>query len=253
MSKVIRSNIIISYFIIIMKKNLDTSFTPIKPGRVSDEVVKQIKEMIFNGELISGDQLPTERALAERLGVSRVPVREALFSLQNSGLLSVKRGMGGGIFVSEPTLDPFGEFFALMLHLGKASVHDLTEARLFIEPNVAKIAAERASDDDLKKIEGTIRQYEEAVNRKAERRFADMSFHITLAEASKNIAMVLIIRALMLLLYKTVRDLKLTMNDRSQVIIAHKDIFEAVKAHDPEQAFQNMTDHVSKMVKLWKK
>jgi GntR family transcriptional repressor for pyruvate dehydrogenase complex len=241
------------FFLADISKGGADIFTTIKRGRVSDEIVRQIKELIFNGGLTVGDQLPSERDLAKKLGVSRVPVREALFSLEKSGLLATKRGTGGGVFVSEPNVDPFGEFFALMLHLGKASVHDLTEARLFIEPIVAKLAAERASDDDLKKIEGTIQQYKEAVHRKAERRFADMSFHIGLAEASKNIAMSLTMRGLMLLLFKTVRDLNLPTNDRRQVIRGHEEIFEAVKAHDPEAAFQSMANHVRKMATLWKK
>lgn len=248
-----RTNLRRLYLDIMMKKEIDTGFTLIKRGRVSDEIIKQIKELIFNGELTIGDQLPTERDLAKQLGVSRVPVREALFSLEKSGLLAIKRGTGGGVFVSEPNVDPFGEFFALMLHLGKASVHDLTEARLFIEPNVAKLAAERASVDDLKRIEKTIRQYEEAVNRKAERRFADMNFHISLAEASKNIAMSLTIRGLMLFLYKTVRGLNLSVDDRRKVIDDHKEVLEAVKVRDPERAFQSMENHVKNMATLWKK
>jgi GntR family transcriptional repressor for pyruvate dehydrogenase complex len=209
--------------------------------------------LIFTGGLTVGDQLPTERELAEKLGVSRVPVREALFSLNKSGLLRIKRGAGGGIFVSDPSIDPIGEYFALMLQLGKASVHDLTEARLFIEPNVAKLATERASADDLKSIEETIRQYEEAVNRNVERTFADMSFHIRLAEASKNIAMAFTIRGLMLLLYKNVRGLDLSLDDRRRVISDHKEVFNAIKARDPERAFESMENHVNNMATLWKK
>lgn len=207
--------------------------------------------MIFNGGLTVGDQLPSERDLAKKLGVSRVPVREALFSLEKSGLVTTRRGAGGGVFISEPSFEPFGEFFALMLQLGKATVQDLTEARLLIEPNVAKLAAERASVDDLKRIEETIRQYEEAVNKRSERRFADMNFHISLAEASKNSAMVLMIRGLMLILYKSVRNLDLSMENRRKVIKGHKDVFEAVKARDSEAAFQSMAEHVRKMATLW--
>ena len=236
-----------------MTKEITPGFTYINRGRVSDEIIKQIKELIFNGGLTVGDQLPTGRDLAKQLGVSRVPVREALFSLEKSGLLTIKRGTGGGAFVSDPNIDPFGEFFALMLQLGKASVQHLTEARLLIEPNVAKLAAERASVDDLKRIEKTIQQYEEAVNKRDERRFADMSFHISLAEASKNIAMGLTIRGLMLLLYKTVRGLNLRMDDRQSVINDHKEVLEAIKACDPERAFESMENHVKKMATLWKK
>ena len=130
-----------------------------------------------------------------------------------------------GAFVAEPNFEPFAEFFALMLQLGKANVQDLTEARLFIEPNVAKLAAERASVEDLRNIEQTIRQYEETVNKKIERRFADMNFHRSLAEASKNTALLLMIRGLMLILYKSVRDLDLSMENRRKVIEGHKGVF----------------------------
>lgn len=80
-----------------------------------------------------------------------------------------------------------------------------------------------------------------------------MSFHISLAEASKNIAMGLTVRGLMLLLYKTVRGLNLLMDDRQSVINDHKEVLEAIKACDPERAFESMENHVKKMATLWKK
>lgn len=235
-----------------MKKQSAANFSLIKRGRVSDEIINQIKGLIFSGDLTVGDRLPPERDLAEQLGVSRVPVREALLSLEQSGLLTIKRGLGGGVFVSEPNMKPFEDFIALMLHLGRASVRDLTEARLIIEPYTAKLAAERASIEDLEKIEDSIRQYEKVVEQKAERSFRDMSFHIRVAEASQNIVVILTIRSLMLLLYKSVVGLKLADEDRRKVIKGHKEVFDAIKARNPEEAFKRMMDHVTKMKTLWK-
>jgi len=227
-------------------------FIPIKQGRASDQIIQQIKELIFNGELAAGDRLPTERDLAKKLGVSRMPVREAFLSLEQSGLLTIKRGLGGGVFVSEPSVKPFEDSISLMFQLGKASVRDLTETRLIIEPHTAKLAAQRASAEDIEKIEESIRQYEVAVNKKVERSFSDMNFHICVAEASKNIVMILIIRSLMLLLYKSVAELKLSNEDRKEVIKGHKEVFEAIKNRDSAGAFRRMEKHVKQMVTLWK-
>jgi GntR family transcriptional repressor for pyruvate dehydrogenase complex len=229
------------------------NFTVIKRRRVSEEVIDQIKQMLLNFKLKEGDRLPPERQLAQQFGVSRVPLREALFSLERAGLLTIRRGAGGGVFVSEPRIEPYAEFFSLMLQLGKTSVQDLTEARLFLEPNVAKLAAERASDEDLEKIEKTIIEYEERLEREVPRSFKDMHFHIRVAEASKNMVMNLTIRGLMSMLYESVSGLKFSIKDRRKSILTHRRIFEAIKASDSEKAFDLMTEHVSEMAAYWKK
>ena len=235
-----------------MKTLEKNNFTVIKRRRVSEEVIDQIKQLLLEFKLQEGDRLPPERQLAKQLGVSRVPLREALFSLERSGLLNIKRGAGGGVFVSEPRVEPYAEFFSLMLQLGKASVQDLTEARLFLEPNVAKLAAERASAEDLEKIKQTITEYEERVDREVPRSLEDMHFHIRVAEASKNMVMNLTIRGLMSMLYDSVSDLQFPIEDRRKSIFTHKRIFEAIKASDPEEAFHVMTKHVSEMAIYWK-
>jgi GntR family transcriptional repressor for pyruvate dehydrogenase complex len=234
-----------------MEKQVDNTFTVIKRKRVSEVVIEQIKELIYRGDLVIGDKLPSERDLAERLGVSRVPVREALFSLEQAGLVDIRRGVGGGVFIAEPGTKPYGEFFALMLQLGKASVRDLTEARLCVEPHVAMLAAQRASHADLEELEQTIKDYKAAVASRADRQFADMSFHISLARASKNIVMSMTIRGLIALLYKTVRDLDLADEDRVEVVRGHEAILRAVKQGDAESAAERMAAHVKAIAKLW--
>ncbi len=227
-------------------------FTVIKRKRVSDVVIDQIKQLLLDAKLNVGDRLPPERQLAKQLGVSRVPVREALFSLSNSGFLKIKRGAGGGIFVSEPSVEPYAEFFTLMLQMGKASVQDLTEARLFLEPNVAGLAAVRATSEDLEKIERSISEHEKRAELDAPRSLGDMAFHVNVAEASKNIVMVLAIKGLMGLLFKTVKDLGLSGKNRQKSVKTHRRIFEYILASDSESASQLMAEHVREMATYWK-
>jgi len=235
-----------------MEAQGNDQFTIIKRKRVSDVVMDQIKQLLMDAKLNVGDRLPPERQLAKQLGVSRVPVREALFSLANSGFLKVKRGAGGGIFVSEPSVEPYAEFFTLMLQLGKAGVQDLTEARLFLEPHVARLAAERATSEDLEAIELSISEYEKRVEQDAPRSIGDMKFHVKVAEASKNIVMVLTIKGLMGLLYKTVKDLGLSREDKQKSVHTHRRIFESIRASDSESASQLMAEHVKEMSTFWK-
>ncbi len=227
-------------------------FTVIERKRVSDVVMDQIKQLLLDAKLNVGDRLPPERQLAKQLGVSRVPVREALFSLANSGFLKIKRGAGGGVFVSEPSVEPYAEFFTLMLHMGKASVRDLTEARLFLEPNIARLAAERATSEDLENIELSILEYEKRIGQDVPRSLGDMKFHVNVAEASKNIVMVLTIKGLMGLLYKTVKEFCLSREDKQKSASSHRRIFEAIQNSDSKDASELMAEHVREMANFWK-
>jgi GntR family transcriptional regulator, transcriptional repressor for pyruvate dehydrogenase complex len=227
-------------------------FTVIERKRVSDVVMDQIKQLLSDAKLNVGDRLPPERQLAKQLGVSRVPVREALFSLANSGFLKTRRGAGGGVFVSEPSVEPYAEFFTLMLQMGKARVQDLTESRLFLEPNVAGLAAERATSEDLEIIELCVSEYEKRVEQDAPRSLEDMEFHVNVAEASKNIVMVLTIKALMGLLYKTVKDFGFSREDKQKSAKTHRKIFEAIRTSDSESASKLMAEHVKEMAIFWK-
>jgi GntR family transcriptional regulator, transcriptional repressor for pyruvate dehydrogenase complex len=235
-----------------MEAQRNDQFTVIERKRVSDVVIDQIKQLLSDAKLNVGDRLPPERQLAKQLGVSRVPVREALFSLANSGFLKIKRGAGGGIFVSEPSVEPYAEFFTLMLQMGKASVQDLTEARLFLEPNVAGLAAERATSEDLENIELSISEYEKRIDQDAPRSLEDMKFHVNVAEASKNIVMVLNIKALMGLLYKTVKHFGLSPEDKQKSANTHRKILKAIRASDSKSASKLMAEHVKEMAVFWK-
>ena len=231
---------------------MNNTFRQVNNGRVSDQVRMQIKELIMAGHLHPGDQLPAEKELASQFGVSRVPVREAIISLEQFGLLEIKRGAGGGVFVATPSVEPFIDLFATMLTLGKASISELTEARLLIEPGVARFAALRAEAQDIQKLEESIECYQDVIDENAARSQADLNFHVRLAEASHNLVLNLTLKSLVHLLFKTVREHSFPKVNRQKGLEDHKNILSAVKAGDGSRAAGLMQEHVSKMVGYWK-
>jgi DNA-binding FadR family transcriptional regulator len=96
-------------------------FRRVRVGRVSEEVVKQVQEAIFSGQLGPGDRLPPERELAEQFGLSSMSVRDALQTLESSGLVEIKVGSTGGAFIREPNFDPLRETLSSMLRSKKAN------------------------------------------------------------------------------------------------------------------------------------
>src|SRR5918912_798479 len=130
-----------------------TDFTPVSTGRISAEIVDQIKAAIRDGRLAPGDQLPAERELTKQLGVSRVSVRDALRMLEAHGLVEVRVGARGGAFVTAPAPKLVGEGIGDMLRLADVGPADLTEARMVFELGILELACERATEDDLRELE----------------------------------------------------------------------------------------------------
>ena len=227
-------------------------FNPVGKIRASDQVRGQIVAMLKSGRLQVGDQLPTESSLARRMGVSQVPVREAVKSLEHMGLLTVRRGSGGGVFVAEPSLEPFSRFFTLLLSMGKASIHEITQARLMFEPGVAGLAAQNAEPEQVAALKRAHQEYESAVLGDQPRKMADMEFHVVLAEASHNQVLEMLLKALVPLLFRTAQDHEFTRSDRMKGIREHEAVLAAVETRDPAAAQEAMSEHVRRMATYWK-
>src|SRR5437667_5601093 len=118
--------------------------------RVYHHIAAHIERAMYEGALANGDRLPSERELGRRFGASRVAVREALRALEHRGMLEVRQGSCGGHFVRELDAGVMARDFRTLLRLGRVTAAQLTEARLIIEPEMARLAAERATDLDVK-------------------------------------------------------------------------------------------------------
>src|SRR6059036_4083563 len=124
---------------------------PIKSTRIYQEIVRQVKAMIAEGRLKSGDQLPPERDLAEKFVVSRTSVREALRALESLGLIEIRPGEG--TFIREVSVEALIEPLALVMASQRGAIAELFEARRLLEPAIAALAAGRATPEELSEME----------------------------------------------------------------------------------------------------
>lgn len=136
-----------------MSNNIKTDFQKAKKSRIFQDVVDQIQEAILDGKLNPGDFLPPERELRETFNVSRGTLREALRVLEHKGLIEIRLGTGGGACVKAAGTDQLTETLALMLRSGNLPVVDIGEFREGMEGKVASLAALRATEKDINKIE----------------------------------------------------------------------------------------------------
>ena len=165
-------------------------FNPVRTRRTFEEAAEQIADKVRSGELRVGDKLPAERDLATQMEISRPTLREAVKVLVEAELLEVRRGPGGGMFVATDVVPVDLVRRVTELRLGEAAA--VLEARRLIEPQVARLAHERASEEDLAPLERTIDLMRGIVARgyrpEDEERFLqlDVQFHLALARAAGN-------------------------------------------------------------------
>jgi len=137
-------------------------FERIQTSRVFEEVTAQIRQMIMSGKLKPGDRLPAERDLAAQLGVSRSSIREALRGLEIAGLVKLYKGGSGGAFIAQLTSEVVVTALQDMFHLGPITPQQLTDARLWIEAIVVRVAIERLTEVDLALMEVNLNDAEKA-------------------------------------------------------------------------------------------
>ena len=141
------------------RAGLQSSFEPVATRRTFEEAVEQIAEKIKSGDLHAGDRLPSERELAAQMRISRPTLREAVKVLAEAGVLEVRRGQSGGIFVPSELVPR--ELLRTRQEIRVSEVAGVLEARRLLEPRVAQLAAVHASEDDFAAMPATIERQRE--------------------------------------------------------------------------------------------
>ncbi len=219
---------------------------PIKPRKISDQVFDQLRELIFREEFKPGDQLMPERELAEALGVSRTSVRNAINKLVVMGLLEQKQGQG--TFVKKPETRPRNPLEVAM-QPEDATLEHLLEFRMGMECNAAYWAAKRAVDKDLHFMEKSFAEMKAEVASGRLGTEADVAFHMAIAYATQNPIHVQLMRQFYDFLFVGIKEnlayLYEDMKNIETILKQHRVIFEAIRAHQPDQAFNAMHRHIS--------
>jgi GntR family transcriptional regulator, transcriptional repressor for pyruvate dehydrogenase complex len=163
-------------------------FKRVQTARIFEEVTAQIRQMVVSGKLKTGHRLPAERDLAAQLGVSRSSIREALRALEIAGVVKLYKGGAGGAFIAPRTAEVVVTALQDMFHLGTITPQQLTDARLWIEAIVVRVAVERLTEGDLVSLEDNLAAAEKAFAAADYEACADISleFHNVLARITQN-------------------------------------------------------------------
>jgi GntR family transcriptional regulator, transcriptional repressor for pyruvate dehydrogenase complex len=216
-------------------------------GRVSEAIVRRIKDQISKGRLVAGHKLPAEREMARQFKTSRVSVREAYRSLEELGLLRIRRGAEGGAFIVNVDHEPVLRSLDLVLGLGKTSHAQLTEARMLIEPLIANLAALRARKEDIGRLERVLlHEEEEAARQSGPFRPTDSQFHRSVADCTRNLPLIVLMNALADLTAKeaSALDVSIRAKHRLKNCHYHRLLFEAISRRDGEAAYTIMVEHI---------
>lgn len=217
-------------------------FKPIKQIKASSEVGLQLKNAILGGDYKAGDKLPSERELIELFQVSRTVIREAIKSLEAGGLVEIRQGATGGAFVKHLTFERLSDACHDLFMMGKLSLPELCEARMLIEPQVARMAAKNCTPEqaiilrEANRRESDTHEYPDTVILRSQ-------VHYLLAEISGNRFLEAIVKSLLILLKNQTISFQ-PPTDEIHPLGLHDPIVDAVIAKDEAKAEAEMLAHL---------
>lgn len=222
------------------------TFKQIRHRRLYQEIIQQVKAQVISGELAPGDRIPSEREIADQLGVSRAAVREALIAMEVMGL--VESRPGDGTFVRTPRLEKQLQPLDSLVVLEREKLTELYEMRRVMEAACASRAAMRATTDELANIRRWLDQMETDLRKGQLGEEADFRFHLAIAESTHNSLMLHFMHTISDGLRQVMiasRQRLYQMDGMPEVLLEeHRRIYEAIAERDPDRASAEMRLHL---------
>ncbi len=211
-----------------------------KNKTLAEKAAQELLTYIKGQQLREGERLPNEFELSKRLGVGRNTVREAVRLLASRNILRIKQG--SGTFVSDqPGMaeDPLGFIF---MEDQRKLVMDLMQIRLIVEPSIAALAAQNATQEDIEQLSSLCEEIEKLIEVGKDFSEKDRAFHGKLAESTQNLVM----KNLIPVIHQGVRVFSTVVSEQEhqQTIETHRKILEAVKGRRAVEAEQAMRYHL---------
>ncbi len=222
--------------------------TPIKKTRGAEEVADRIRVLMLDGTFSAGEPLPSERNLAERFGVSRGSIRDALRTLETIGLVETRHGQG--TFPLELSVDRLVAPLASVMAYRSDLQDELLDVRRMFEPAVARVAAQRATEEDLAELQRILEAQRQKVNASQSAIVEDTAFHATLARATRNRVVMSIMATLNDLLVESRTQSLLHKGRPARSIDGHEAVVAALRHRDPDGASQAMYNHIDQIAEL---
>ena len=221
-------------------------YKTIQTSRLYEQIVRQVEELVLTGKLKPGDQLLSERELAQQFGVSRTAVREAIKALREKGL--VEAYSGKGTFITNASSQAIRQSLDLMMRIGQpGNLAQLEEVREILEPDIAALAAARADEQHLATMREAIAVMDRSGDDPDAYIEADLDFHLTLAEAVDNPIILSLLDSIVELLREQRLKIFRVEGGPARGQFHHKRILEAVELRAPDAAREAMRAHLQQV------
>ena len=226
----------------------------IQRRKLYQDVLDRLMQRIEFGEIGPGDQLPSERELMEVYGVGRVAVREAMQELARSGIVEISHGERARVVVPTARLliDQIAGGARHLLRMQPETLDHLKEARLFLETGMVKLAAERATADDVLRLQARLEDHRACMVNLDQFMKKDMYFHREIARISGNPIYPAIVEALFEWASSYYQSIVRAPGAEELTLSEHQKIIEAIASHDVSSAVQAMTDHLNRASDLYR-
>jgi GntR family transcriptional regulator, transcriptional repressor for pyruvate dehydrogenase complex len=223
-------------------EKLERAFRPLRRSRLYEQVVERLRELIDVQGLEPGDRLMSERELAERLGVSRTSVRQALTALEVTGLVHIRHG--GGVFLARSPNDVLPSLANELLdrYEGLPAVIEVREA---IETQTSRLAARRRDDADMRAMRSAVQRMEAAIEAGDDPADADSDFHTAIVRAARNPLLEHLWQELAEPIDTTRRASLARPGRPPRSLAAHHAILDAIERKDEDGAATSMREHLA--------
>jgi DNA-binding FadR family transcriptional regulator len=221
-------------------------YTRIQASKLYEQIAEQIKQRILRGELRTGDRLPTENELAEQFGASRTAIREAMKTLAQQGLIDTRPGRGA--IVINATAQAMRHSLELLMrveHAGGSA--DVMEVREMLEPEIAALAASRATQDQVTAMQEAVQAMDASLQDADAYIAADNQFHRALAQGTQNVLVLALVDSIVDLLSEQRKQIFAVEGGTVRGQLNHKRLLDAIRHHDPEAARQAMCAHLQQV------
>ncbi|MBN1536590.1 MAG: FadR family transcriptional regulator [Anaerolineales bacterium] len=221
-------------------------FQRVSTARVSEAIVEQIRQAIIDGQFQPGDRLPSQRDLAKTFGVGRSALLEAIRILEQSGLLTIRTGGSGGAFVTAPSIRQVSDSLDLLFRREGATREELSEFRIVLESYCCKMAAEKASDEELANIEKQFQELKALADKGSAywQTFLtrEIEFHFLVANLSHNRVSMAVLHSLATWLHSFSSQMPELYKER--MLKDWEAIVTALRNRDGENAQHLLSEHI---------
>ena len=183
--------------------------------------------------------------MAQQMGVSRASVREAMRLMDQKGLLTIRAG--SGTFVTEDMVETIVQAFSSLLSDQGDGAGDVFEMRLLLEPHVASLSAERATDENISRMREILSEQRSDIEAGGTGVAYDIAFHFTIANATNNAALVAVTHAISDILSQSREDSLMSPKRSKRSLQSHVRILEAIESSDPRAARLAMHRHIAQI------